>query len=397
MSAARRGVLLVAGLGGLAAFLAAVDGSVLFLALPAIARDFQARVPALSYVGTVVALGGLGALPLSALADRHGRRRVIALGVAGFSAANLASAFAPGLGWLAGWRAAAACCEALVAGVTTAFVIEESPAGRRAVAAAWLALAAGLGAGVTTLAYPLVAPHWRTLYLAGGLGLAGAAAIWAWMPEGETWTRAVAVDGRATVAESLGLLFASPWRRRLLLFMAAAALGAILYEPAGLFLAYYGSRRLGLSPGAISVVVVASGLAAAAGFAAGGLASDRVGRRALGVALTAGTAVLTGAAFTSGAAGYWVGNVLGSLLAGASAPVLGAWFAELVPTRVRATGEGAVSVAATAGGVFGLQVVGLAVGTAGLGRALAALAAPALVGASLYLGLPETKGQALAD
>src|SRR6266700_4524166 len=82
---------------GLAVVLTAFDGSVLVLALPAIANDFHARVPALADLGSVLALGGLGALPLATLADRFGRRRLIAIGVGGFSIANFASAFAPTL------------------------------------------------------------------------------------------------------------------------------------------------------------------------------------------------------------------------------------------------------------------------------------------------------------
>src|SRR2546427_11162384 len=80
---------------GLAVVLTAFDGSVLVLALPAIAGDFHARVPALSNLGSVLALGGLGALPLATLADRFGRRRLIAVGVGGVSIAHFASAFAP--------------------------------------------------------------------------------------------------------------------------------------------------------------------------------------------------------------------------------------------------------------------------------------------------------------
>ena len=102
---------------GLAVVLAAFDGSVLVLALPAVASDFHARTPALSNLGSVLALGALGALPLATLADRFGRRRLIAVGVAGFSVANFASAFAPSLTGLAVLRLVAVCFEVLVGGV----------------------------------------------------------------------------------------------------------------------------------------------------------------------------------------------------------------------------------------------------------------------------------------
>src|SRR5258708_35355283 len=80
---------------GLAVVLTAFDGSVLVLALPAIASDFHARTPALSNLGSVLAIGVLGALPLAALGDRFGRPRVIAIGAGGFSIANFARRFAP--------------------------------------------------------------------------------------------------------------------------------------------------------------------------------------------------------------------------------------------------------------------------------------------------------------
>src|SRR5580704_13467326 len=94
---------------GLAVVLTAFDGSVLVLALPAIASDFHAQIPGLSNLGSVLALGSLGALPLATLADRFGRRRLIAIGVAGFSIANFASAFAPSLTALAFIRLVAVC------------------------------------------------------------------------------------------------------------------------------------------------------------------------------------------------------------------------------------------------------------------------------------------------
>src|ERR1700704_5336920 len=91
---------------GLAVVLTAFDGSVLVLALPAIAADFHAQTPDLSNLGSVLALGAVGALPLAMLADRFGRRRLIAIGVAGFSLANFASGLASSLEMLSFLRLA---------------------------------------------------------------------------------------------------------------------------------------------------------------------------------------------------------------------------------------------------------------------------------------------------
>src|SRR5260370_15287451 len=162
---------------GLAVVLAAFDGSVLVLALPAIASDSHARPPALSNLGSVLAIGALGALPLAALADRFGRRRLIAIGVAGFSIANFASGLAPSIDALAVLRLVAVCFEALVGGVATALIVEEAPATRRGQAVSVLALLGGLGTAITVISYPLLAPHWRWVFLARGGGGPGPPAV----------------------------------------------------------------------------------------------------------------------------------------------------------------------------------------------------------------------------
>src|SRR3979409_561182 len=163
---------------GLAVVFTAFDGSVLVLALPAITAEFHAKTPALSNLGSVLALGVLGALPLATLADRFGRRRLIAVGVAGFSVANFLSGLATSLEALAVLRLVAVCFEVLVGGVATALVVEEAPPGRRGQAVSVLAVLSGAGTAITVIAYPLVAPHWRWLFAAGVVGLVAAPLIW---------------------------------------------------------------------------------------------------------------------------------------------------------------------------------------------------------------------------
>jgi MFS family permease len=376
---------------GLAVVLAAFDGSVLVLALPAIATDFNARTPALSNLGSVLALGALGALPLATLADHFGRRRMIAIGVAGFSAANFASAFAPSLAALALLRLVAVCFEALVGGVATALIVEEAPKARRGQAVSVLALLAGIGTGVTVIAYPILAPHWRWLFLAGGAGLVAAPAIWFRLPEGRAW-KAVRLSGSA-----LRLLMESPWRRRVAVIVATTALLAVLLEPAGLFFTLYASRVLRMSAVAISVLIAVSGAAGAVSYLAGGFLSDRYGRRAPAIVLTAATAISTSLSFATATAGFFVGNVLWSAFASAATPVFGAWSAELFPTRARATAEAVSGVAAAVGSVAGLQAVGLISQSAGLGHAIELGGVAALVGAVLLFLLPETKEAPLPE
>jgi len=376
---------------GLAVVLLGFDGSVLVLTLPAIASDFHAPTRELTNLGSVLALGALGALPLATLADRFGRRGLIALGVAGFSITNFASGLAPSLEWLAGLRLVAVCFEAMVAGVATALVVEEAPRGRRGQAVSVLSLLAGLGAGISVLSYPLLAPHWRWLFLAGGVGLLLAPAIWSQLPESRMWL------GARVTGSALKLLLQPAWRRRVAVIAAMTALRAVLLGPAGLLFTVYASEVLHLAPTPISVLIVVSAFVGAASYLAGGYLTDRFGRRRPAIGLTVATALSTTFSFTSGSAGFYAGNVLWSAFSSAATPVFGAWTAELFPTRARATAEATGAVAGAIGSVAGLQAVGVLAPSTGLGEAIALLGLAMLAGAFLLFVLPETKQAPLPD
>jgi hypothetical protein len=113
--------------------------------------------------------------------------------------------------------------------------------------------------------------------------------------------------------------------------------------------------------------------------------------------LAAGTSIFAGGAFVGGVPGYWVGNIVWSGLASADTPVLGTWFAEVFPTRARATGDAVASVAGAIGGIGGLQLAAVLEPRVGIGPALALTAPIAFLGALLLLALPETRGRPLPD
>ena len=375
----------------IALVITAFEGSVLVIALPAVATEFHASTPALSDLLSVLAIGTLGALPLSTLADKFGRKRLIAVGVAGSSLANLASGFAPSIAILAFFKLFAVCFEVLVAGVVTALIVEEAPAEHRGAAVSVLALLSGIGIFIVVVAYPLVAPHWRWLFYAGGVGVLVAPFIWWLLPESKAWQR-VEVTGSA-----LRLLMQRPWRRRMLILSTMTGLLAVLLDPAGLLYTVYASFVLHWSTVAISILVVVSGIAAAVSYLAGGYLTDRFGRRGPAVALTVSTAAATSLSFATGSIGFFVGNVLWSAFASAGTPVFGAWSGELFPTRARATAEAVIAVIAALGGIVGLQAVALLSGTTGMGGAIQLGGVAAVAGALLLFLLPETKQQPLPE
>ena len=376
---------------GLALVLAGFDGSVLVISLPAVEHDFGAKVSALANLGSVLALGSIGSLPLATLADHFGRRRLIALAVAGFSIANFASAFAPSLLALAALRLVAVCFEALVGSVATALIVEESPPGRRGQAMSALAILSGAGLTLVVIAYPLVAPHWRWLFIAGGPGVFAAPLIWFFLPEGRTWQRA------HVSASALRLLLQPPWLKRIGILAATTLVVALALEPAGLLFTLYANDTLKMSATTISVLIVASGVVAFPAYIAGGFLSDRFGRRVPGVIFTAAYTLFAGVGFVTGAAGFVAGNILWSAGASAATPVMGAWSGELYPTRARATAEATTGVAGALGGIVGLQLVGLLSGGIGLGGGIAVAGVVGTLGGLLLLALPETRGRPLPD
>lgn len=378
--------LRVLALCGLAALLSALDGSLLFLVLPAVSAEFHADLLSLSDLGSVVALGSIGALPLALLADRRGRRLLLIAGTAGFGAADLASAFAPSLAWLAVARIVAVVFETAVGEIALIAVVEEMAAEHRGLGAAFLTLAAGAGAGIAIVAYPFVAPHWRVLYLAGGAGLPTAALLWWRLPETAAWELAKDLPPIA---------WRGAWVRRLVIVGVAALLGAIFYGPVELFVALYGSSTLHLRPAVISLVVAVAGIVGFAAYPLGGWLSDRLGRRGLGVGLAAANAVTAGATFGGGFAAYAGGFLAFNIANSAAGPVFGAWSAELFPTRARVTSETADVVAGAIGTVAGLQLLPHLAWTLGLGHAIVALTVFALAGAGVLLLLPETRGAPL--
>jgi MFS family permease len=368
------------------------DSTVLYLALPAIGRDFAAPVAQLTLAGTVLTLGAVFGLPLAALADRRGRRLGLAIATGGFATGNLLSGLAPNLALLAAARLIAVTFASVALGIAIVVVAESAPPRRRGLFVSVLSLGAGSGSGLTAILYPVLAPHWRYLYLLGGLGWLLVPAVLKLLPETRAWEAAHRAD-----VHPLRLLAGARWRTRLIVIAAVTASAYVADQPGGLFGAYFASGSLGLSPVIVSAVLIASAPFSLAGYLSGGWLSDRAGRRAPGIGLWFMSGIAAAITYIGTVPGFWAGNLAWGLFEGAAQPVISTWFAELFPTRARASSQAVAIVAGAVGGVIGLVLLRALQPAAGLGPALVFLAVAPMAGALVLLVLPETRGKPLPE
>lgn len=337
---------------------------------------------------SIIRLASLGSLPAAGLADRYGRRGVLlAVAALGFSLTGLA-ALAPSF-WIYVVLVALArpglSTINVLAGVIAA---EEATARDRSAAIALMTAAYGVGAGLVSVGRGVLPgePSWRPVT---GFALLPLVLL----PLLARRIREPAIA--STHHRSTGVPGLVPRRfapRVALLALLAGAI-AIATGPGFTYLFIYGEGILGASPLFLSVLVIAAGPAGLVGLLIGRAAADRLGRRVA----AGGAMALTGLAVAYGYAGTTrdlaIGYLASIVASSAFAPAAGALAAELVPTSIRATMAGWVTVTGVLFAVLGLTAFGvladLTGGFAAASRTLGLVVALVALG---FRWLPETRG-----
>lgn len=332
-------------------------------------------------------------LVIAVLADRVGRRPLIAFAAAAGCLATATGAFAPHLLALGGTQVVAR-------GFTGALVLlivivsaEEMPHGSRAYAYSVLSMCQALGAGTCLWALPLAdiggdgSPAWRILYVLPLLYLPVVAGVRRHLPESRRFaTRHV----EAPIAGHGGRF----WLLAVSLFLLA-----VFATPASQLGNDFLKEARGFSATGISLFTVATATPAVIGIVVGGRLADTRGRRLVGAVGIAGGTVLSVVAFSSTGAALWMWALVQNIVAASVVPAMGVYRPELFPTSLRGKAAGAIELFALAGAVTGLQVVGnLVDGGTTYGGAFAAVAIAPLIVAVLVLTVyPETAHLSLED
>lgn len=345
----------------------------------------------------VIRLASLGGLPITGLADRFGRRKMLLVTVGAGLVMTVVAAASPSYWWFV---AIFACGRPLLSatnGLAQVEVTEQTASADRAKAVALVAAGYGGGAGAIAILHSLAS---STLGFRGVFGLA--VIPLALLPLLRRWIQepdrfAVAAAGSRHPIPVLGAV-ARPFRRRLAVVVILAFAVSVITGPANSFIFLFAQNFLHQSGVVTAGMVLGAGVAGLAGLLAGRWLADRVGRRLTGALAMAAVALFAILAYSGSAPALVTGYILGLFSASVFAPAIGALTSELFPTRVRASVVGWTLAVGVLGAGVGLVVFG-AVARAGQPFVVAGLLTflPAIPVMGLLWLLPETRGREPED
>lgn len=351
-------------------------------------------------VGLAIIRGAsLASLPLTGLADRHGRRRTIVWYATAGLALTVAAAASPSYWAFVAIFALGRPLLSSTNAIGGVIAAEETRAADRSTAIALVAGAYAVGAGLVALVrVPLGADaSFRSVLLLALVPLAAMPLVGRLIAEPERFVATTAAADPGATRPRLGSM-PRDQRPRLLVLAGLTLAINLVTGPVNTFLFVYGEGVLGASSAQTAVAIVAAAPVGLGGLVAGRWAADRIGRR-----LTAGCAqavlATAGILTYSGLLPAFYGGYLLTIMAGAMyGPAMGALSAELFPTSSRATAAGWLTVASVVGAVSGLVMFGAssdALGSFAWGALI--IGVPVALSAAAFALLPETRGMELEE
>jgi MFS family permease len=353
------------------------------------ADDFGVSDTGFGNAMSIVRAGIVIALPLAAMADRVGRKRVMRFAAWAAPIACAFGALAPSFPLLVATQTIGRPLGLALDFLIAVVVAEEMPRNSRAYAISVMAMASGLGAGIAVMSLPLadIGPSsWRLVYLVTLIWLVVAVDITRRLPE--------------TTRFQLPHIIAPPLDKRRFGVLALVAVCANFFvAPASAFQNRYLDEVRGFSASEIALFTLVTATPAGLGLVVGGKLADIRGRRRLiAVTIPIATVLILGSFVVAGPP-MWLAAFGGGFVGGIAYPALAVYRAELFPTGNRGRAAGMVTAAALLGGIAGLQLVGRlldrgasyggVIGLVALGQVVVVLV--------VLLKFPETAHRTLED
>lgn len=337
----------------------------------------------------IIRWGVVIAIPLAALADRIGRRKII-ISLAWLAPLVISlGAFAPSFAVLVATQTVGRPLGISLTVFVLVFATEEMGTNTRAWALSILAVGSGVGAGSAVGAIPLAGisdTSWRLVYLIGIGWLAVAYVLTRSLPE---TTRFLALHEEQIHHTDVETHI---HRDRLWMQIAVAVLTNVFVATASIFQSRYLKDVREYSALEISLFITITTIPATVGLVAGGRLADKVGRKVVAVATVPTGTMLYALSFTTQGASMWFFAIIGGILLGISYPAMAVFRSELFPTAHRNMGSALIMVASLIGGSVGLIGAGVLLDNGmSYGRVMTTFAlGPVLVAVLVALRYPET-------
>jgi MFS family permease len=349
-----------------------------------------------------VRVGVIGALVITTLADRRGRRRFLLGSLVAGCLATAAGAVAPNLPTLAVSQTAVRGLVTAAAVIIAVVAAEEVPAGSRAYSLSLIAMSGALGVGMSLWVLPLADVGdggWRILFALALLGLPVLRVLAPHLPESRRFAAGSPPTPSDAMAPRPRRGIASGHARRFWLLAASALLLNLFAAPASQFQNEFLRDERAFSAARISLFAILTNTPGAIGIIIGGRLADLRGRRAVGAIAVIGGSVATLLVRYVDGWEMWAASVVGAIVGAATIPALGVYGPELFPTSMRNRVNTVISLLGVVGSTVGLLVAGrLADEWGGFGPALTLLALGPLAMALLVLvAYPETARKELEE
>ena len=300
-------------------------------------------------LGAVVRVGTLLALPASILADRTGRRRILAVAMVVGIAASLLAAIAPTFVAFGAVLVVTRTANATLGAMVTIIAIEEMPAGSRAWALSILGMTAALGAGTVVWFQPLAGIAewtWRLIYLLPIVMIPFVMGILRRLPESRRFERR-RVDVRLR-----------DYASRMALLGTVFFLIALFLSPIDWFRGEYLRDEHGFSAGRVSLLVLISATPGGLGLYVAGRIADVRGRRiVIATATVFGLGCIVAFYNATGLA-LWALAMVASIVASGLLPSIGVFRGEMFPTAIRARAAALAGAVGVVGGSLGIFLAG---------------------------------------